>query len=92
MGINLCGWGWVRHYFGWVGVGGALFWVGGGGWGIILGGWGWMGMNRGECGWVGLTVIFFVVLIIFAMLTKYYKLSIFTFLEIVDIYYCGSLF
>ena len=38
------------------------------------------------------TVIFFVVLIIFAMLTKYYKLSIFTFLEIVDIYYCGSLF
>ena len=32
----------IGHYFGWVGMSGALFWVGRGGWGIILGGWGWM--------------------------------------------------
>ena len=29
----------IGHYFGWVGMSGALFWVGRGGWGIILGGW-----------------------------------------------------
>ena len=43
--IILGGWGWLGHYFGWMGVvgalfwvggvGGALFWVSGGGWGRV---------------------------------------------------------
>ena len=40
----------MGHYFGWVGVGGALFCVGGSEWVNILGGWGWVGMSGGECG------------------------------------------
>ena len=40
----------IGHYFGWVGMSGALFWVGRGGWGIILGGWWWW--------WVGLDALF----------------------------------
>ena len=42
-------WGWMEHYFGWVGVYGALFWVGGGGQENILDGLRWVG---GEWGWV----------------------------------------
>ena len=38
--VILGGWGWVSHYFGWMGVGGPLFWVDCGGWVIILGVWG----------------------------------------------------
>ena len=44
--VSLGYFGWVRHYFGCLGVLGgdrALFWVDGGKWGIILGGWGWVG-------------------------------------------------
>ena len=40
----------MGHYFGWVGMGGALFWVGGGEWGIVLGGW---GLVEHYFGWVG---------------------------------------
>ena len=38
----------MGHYFGWVGMRGALFWVGEGDWGIILGGWRWVGMSGGR--------------------------------------------
>ena len=38
MGIILGGWRLVGHYFGWVGVGGAICWVGGG----RQGEWGWL--------------------------------------------------
>ena len=37
----------MGHYFGWVGVDGALFGVGEGGWDNIFGGWGWVGMSGG---------------------------------------------
>ena len=33
--IILDGWRWVGHYFGGVGVGGALFWAGSRGWGCV---------------------------------------------------------
>ena len=42
----------MGHYFGWVGVGGALFCVGGSEWVNILGGWAWVGMSGGEGRWV----------------------------------------
>ena len=41
--------GWVVHYFEWVGASGALFWVGGGGWENILVEWGWVGVSGSGC-------------------------------------------
>ena len=29
------GWGWMGHYFGWLGEGGKTFWVNGGEWGLV---------------------------------------------------------
>ena len=52
MWVILGGWdalGYMGHYFGWVGVTGALFWAGECEWGIILGGWGWVVMSGGGC-------------------------------------------
>ena len=43
-------WGCMGHYFGRVGLGGALFWVGGSGWENILVEWGWVGMSGDEWG------------------------------------------
>ena len=62
--MSKCYFGWVGHYFEWVGLSGgvwgiilngcgmcgALFWMGGGGWKNILGGWGWVGMSGDEWG------------------------------------------
>ena len=36
--VILGAWGWMEHYFWWVGLGGAV-------WGIILGGWGLVGVG-----------------------------------------------
>ena len=44
--------GCVRHYLGWVGVGGKTFWVDGGGCENILDGWGGKGVS-GTLFWVG---------------------------------------
>ena len=43
----------MGHYFGWVGMVGALFLIVGGGWGIIFGKWGRWGIILGRWGWVG---------------------------------------
>ena len=42
-GIIFVSWGWLGHYFGQVGVGGAIFWVGGFGGALF-----WVGGD--ECG------------------------------------------
>ena len=51
MGYFVC----MGHYFGWVGVDGALFCMNGGGWENILGGWGWVGVDGDEWGLIGIS-------------------------------------
>ena len=44
------GWGWVKAYFGCMGVDGHFSWVGEGGWTFFMGRWGWVEVY---CGWEG---------------------------------------
>ena len=47
--------GWVRHYFGWLGVSGALFWVGGDGALFWVKHFEWVGEGGDKRGWVGVS-------------------------------------
>lgn len=48
----LGGWGWLGHYFGYVGMGEKLSWVGRSGWECMGNYFGWVGIG-GKMFWVG---------------------------------------